>query len=298
MTSLPNCEAKGEFMKIDKMIRAGCAGLALVLILMSAPFLAKAQDGFSSGAAAATIRSYYDSGGEWAGAFHMASISEMRPIPLGGGRWVVHVRYNFAGYGVDHSGANRSGETGWDARTFNLESSGGGYIVTGMGGHMSANMNAVAPAQVGTNTNAGDQLESAKHHGTEAMKKLPKNPEGELEPASAEARKPFDDHGDAAGHLDAVHTSSAGNPLRDPVVPKEYLNDSVVTKAMNDRGVAKKEWEKAEAELKTLDKSNPRDQVKIVALREKSDAAKNKVIYDNFSIGDRVKALSKGTKSQ
>jgi hypothetical protein len=143
------------------------------------------------------------------------------------------------------------------------------------------------------------QLKSVEHHSTEAEKLLPKNPDGELEPASAEARKGFDDHGEPSGHLDAVHTTSAGNPMRDPVIPKEeYLRDSVVAKAVNDREVAKKQWEKAEAELKTLAPTDPKNHLRIVELREKSDTAKNKVIYDNFSIGDRVNSLSKETKSQ
>lgn len=53
------------------------------------------------------------------------------------------------------------------------------------------------------------QAKSVVHHSTEAKKLLPKDPDGALEPASAEARKGFDTGGTPAGHLDAAHVTGA-----------------------------------------------------------------------------------------
>lgn len=153
-------KSKKEGFVMNNRLRFTALLSVTVLITGFAVSTVKAQDGFNRAAASSAITSFYESSGEWAGAFHITSITQMVPIPEGGGRWVVHVRYNFVGYGVDHTGANRRGETGWDQRTFNLETSGSRYTVTGMGDHMSADMSAVSGDQTGGNTSAGDQSKS------------------------------------------------------------------------------------------------------------------------------------------
>lgn len=90
-------------------------------------------------AAIRAIKSYYARTGEWAGAFVMTSVIQWRVELDGKGGWTVHLKYNYEGIGTDYTGADRSGESGWDMRTFALlPTADGGCRCVGMGEYMSA----------------------------------------------------------------------------------------------------------------------------------------------------------------
>lgn len=140
---------------------------------------------------------------------------------------------------------------------------------------------------------AGVQLSSAAFHSKNAVEK--RTPEE----ISEEARKAFDRRGDFAGKVEPSRTVYSVNLMRDADIPKkEWESDTTIASAIEKREVAKQEWKKAEADLKVLETSDPTNLLKKQALRQQSDTAKNVVIYENFSIGDRVNALSRQAKSQ
>src|SRR5579864_2471200 len=199
----------------------------------------KAQEGFDRASATNAIMSFYESRGEWAGAFHITSITAMEAVPQGPGRWLVNARYNFVGYGKDRSGANRSGETGTDQRTFNLVGSGGSYTVTGMGGHMSAQFGASG----GTNTNAGDQLRSMERHSNDAARAK------SLEDASDTAQKGVDKSGTFAGHLDSFQSNRGVS-----AVPQKYQNNPEIMRYDQEARRAATQRDKLDQEIAKLEK--------------------------------------------
>lgn len=84
---------------------------------------------------AAACNEYYATRGEWAGVFMITTINASKVVSQGGGRYTVYLKYSYLGIG-----GGFEGETGDDARTFDvIATDGGGCRVTGMGDYQSGN---------------------------------------------------------------------------------------------------------------------------------------------------------------
>jgi len=109
---------------------------------------------------------------------------------------------------------------------------------------------ASAGATAGTDTKAADQLKSGEYHGQKAQDLLPANPEGPLEPSSAEARKLFDTAGQDKGHLDASGINAPPGSVEMPVVPGEMANDPIIAQDVKHLTEWNQQLRQANEELK------------------------------------------------
>ena len=141
----------------------------------------------------------------------------------------------------------------------------------------------------GTDTSSGKQLTSIDHH--KSSLNAPN-----LTTESEVARGGFDTGVTASGQLNAI-TKDGGNPMRDPEVPEKYKKDKDIVAATTKRDEDKKAVANAEAELKTLEQSHPEDRGKIAEAKQKSSTARSQLGYDNFAIGEHIRALSSGSLS-
>lgn len=142
--------------------------------------------------------------------------------------------------------------------------------------------------------NPGKELESATETGGLAAGANTK------EEASGRAQLVFDTAGIGAKPLEKLIVDGR-SPTHNFKVPKEMRKDEKVVYLLERRDEAKKVLEAYEKELekiKETEKDTPEKKVKIVKAREKIDKTKNKVIFYNFSLNDRISQLKKQGEAQ
>lgn len=123
-------------------------------------------------------------------------------------------------------------------------------------------------------TEAARQLKTTEHHSTTAV---PLNDD----PASAAARKGFDEGGVSAGTIAVPESPASAVQRGDPVVPESQRTPQI-TAMESERGDLRKNIATFETERSKLDPKT--DAVKISEIKQKQSDAESKVHYLNFSI--------------
>ena len=106
------------------------------------------------------------------------------------------------------------------------------------------------------------------------------------EPASVEARKPFDDADMTKNNGISVPVGSGEGGYKDPVVPAARRTEAI-TKLEQQRTANRKQRAILEDKLKALDPK--KDSVAISAIKQKESTIDSQVNYENFSIKDQLR---------
>jgi len=139
------------------------------------------------------------------------------------------------------------------------------------------------------NTSAADQA-------TGINANIPATQSPNLEIKSHSAQGGFDTPVAPGGQLVAV-TRDGGDPAKEPMIPAPLAKDAIIAEAVQKRDEDRKILEAADVALKSLQQANPQDTVAIAKVKQESTTAANQVSYDNFSISNRIRALSSASSA-